>query len=689
MQNKKLKTLITTILFILLLSASNLVFAQEKDKITSYNMNITFSEQDKSLKVDETVKFTNPYDTALKDLVFHLYPDSYSSFETMPSPVFRAEGKELPKEQIGDINIEKVLVNSKEVKFTQDNQILKFPLETPLKKNEEIEIKISFTLKIPQGYNRLGYNNDVYYISNWYPILSIYDVKTNKWDENPFYPVGESNYSDIANYDITLNTNKNVVIASTGVVISENVKDDIKTTKIKAENVRDFVFMMSEKFKVISKEVNDIKINSFYITSDNLEKGSKDNAIKMLDIAADSIDFFSKTFGKYPYPEFDIVETYLSGGAMEYPQLIQMPKYSHGPDDDTGYSRWEEEAVVHEAGHQWWYVCVGNNEFMEPFLDESLTVFSTALYYEKKDGKYSQNGVLMKIRSSMSMRYPNSSAPFNTSVDKYKDFHEYTETIYRKAPIVFEDLRSQVGEEKFTKIMQTYFNRYLYKNATIEGFLDVVGEVSGEAIKNNIKTAITSKDYNPINLEPTEEQRRLLNIEMLKDELKTREKKVGLTIGSFMLKVINGEDILIVQPSNLSKDENDNVNAFIKSIQENLEQEYKVKIKIKKDIDLTDYDKNNNNLLIIGNPENNKYLSEISSKLPIAITLKGIMTDDVILKGDKNSGIFVMKGPQSPDKLSLVIFWQNTSPVYYDFQWDNYSEFIIRTEKGIEIRGKF
>lgn len=146
---------------------------------------------------------------------------------------------------------------------------------------------------------------------------------------------------------------------------------------------------MSPHFGVMSKEIDGIKVNSYYI-KDKDSKGQSKCAEQILNIAVDAVKFFSHEFGKYPYEELDIMETYLAGGAMEYPQIIQMGKYEDFmlEMEDIPFLL---EAAVHEVGHQWWYVTVGNNEFKEPFLDESFTSFSTAYYFEKNT-----RGILIK-----------------------------------------------------------------------------------------------------------------------------------------------------------------------------------------------------------------------------------------------------------------------------------------------------
>jgi hypothetical protein len=82
-------------------------------------------------------------------------------------------------------------------------------------------------------------------------------------------------------------------------------------------------------------------------------------------------------------------------------------------------------------------------------------------------------------------------------------------------------------------------------------------------------------------------------------------------------------------------------------------------------------------------------LLETSYDFPLAVTSKGLMLEDITIKGDKNTGMFIMKNPSNTDKLNLVIFWQNTKPYYFNPQWDNSTQYVIRTEKGIEIRSNF
>jgi hypothetical protein len=566
----------------------------------------------------------------------------------------------LEESEIGNIIITKVSIEGKTISHTQEDQILKIKPTENINPNEKIILDIEFTLKLPRGTNRLGHFNDVYSFTNWYPILSIYNPLNNTWDENPFSPIGESNYSEASNYDVTMEVSKNMIISSTGIDKSITYKDNKKIFNVVAENVRDFVFIMSPKFNMVSKTVNGVKIKSFYYEDED-KTTAKKQAYKLLDVGADSITFFSDTFGSYPYKEFDIVETFLSGGAMEYPQLIQMGQYSFNPDinykDTSNYIPFEIEATVHEIGHQWWFSIVGNNEFQEPFLDESLTVYSTAYYFEKQYGKLSSESAFSQFRLNFYPEKSEGAMPINTSVNKFSSWSDYSMTIYRKGPLVFEDLRQRVGEEKFLEILKNYFNSFKYKNATIEGLLDIVGQVAGEDIEGTIKDAINSKSYSPENLMLPEEERREIYQEKQRVRLLEIDKKYGISLDSIIARGILGEDVYIIKPTLLSQADASKLDSIISMLQENAKNQYGIVMKVKTEEDLSSEEIKNNNLILLGNPWNNQALNSINSELPISLTKYSLTMNDLTIYNSNISGQFSTENPYNKAKVVLVFFW--------------------------------
>jgi aminopeptidase N len=509
-KNKKIVIILTAILVLLIgyYSISRIAISREKNSLKEsiiknntlpelqksqagvkftgeralYVMDLSLNAKDKNLNGHEVIKFTNKYNSNLKDLVLHLYPDSYNSAETMPT--IGGNTRKLTDAELGDIKINSFKINGASVEYTEDKQVLKTKLEKEIKPGESVQLDIEFTLKIPMGRDRLAYYNDQYSLTNWYPILSVYDEKTNTWDENPFHPVGESNYSESSDYITSITVPKDMAVITTGVKLSKETNGDKDKITFEASNNRDFVLFMSKDYKVLSKEVDGIRVNSYYLKEETTAK-------RMLDLASESIKFFNSTFGKYPYPEYDIVETSLQGGAMEYPTVTQMGPYSHlAPEYNENNLTFFDEAVVHETAHQWWYSTVGNNEFREPILDESFTAYATALFFEKLYGEYSSKAV----KASFLTVPINGGAPIYRSTDKFT-WRDFSTVVYRLGPVVLEDLRQKVGKEKFIDIFRTYYDKYKFKNATFEEFLGIVKDKAGAEISEYVKNAFTTSNY--------------------------------------------------------------------------------------------------------------------------------------------------------------------------------------------------
>jgi hypothetical protein len=51
-----------------------------------------------------------------------------------------------------------------------------------------------------------------------------------------------------------------------------------------------------------------------------------------------------------------------------------------------------ESVVAHEAGHQWFYNVVGNDQINEPWVDESLDQYITGLYFLDTAGRNGYQG---------------------------------------------------------------------------------------------------------------------------------------------------------------------------------------------------------------------------------------------------------------------------------------------------------
>ncbi|MDA1775051.1 M1 family metallopeptidase [Bacillus cereus] len=466
-----------------------------------YQIEAELDPQQHRIQASESVSFKNKYMQNLNELVFHLYPDSYNTMETMsdifpkPTPEVLAKMQEkypdiTAEDFLGDIEITSVTIQGEKVSYTEQEQVLKIQLAKLLQPDECVDVKIDFTVKIPFGSQRMHYRDEIYSITKWYPILAMYDPKTEKWDENPYHPYGESDYSEFSDYKMKLTVPKEMVVAATGTE-KESIDQNKKIIQVDAPNVREFAFFVSPHYAKETTDIDGITLNSYY----DKRKDNKHFVLGGLNVARDKFEFFNQKFGQYVYPEFDIVETRIEGGNMEYrieggdteyPTIVQLQEYTHQSD---------HFALVHEIAHQWFYGMIGNNPYCDPALDEGFTIF--AHYYSRRPWATGMSKFQLPRTDEI---FTKVTGAINRPINQYSNLDDYATSIYSKGHFPLVDLYSKVGENKFDQIMKTYFEQNKFTNATFAKFFDAIDQVVGKEIRDYVEDAFTKPDYNPRHL---------------------------------------------------------------------------------------------------------------------------------------------------------------------------------------------
>lgn len=175
------------------------------------------------------------------------------------------------------------------------------------------------------------------------------------------------------------------------------------------------------------------------------------------------IEFFSKTFGEYPFikEKYGIAEFLWQMGAMEHQTITGI-----GSNFISG-KNFFEDVYVHELAHHWWGNAIGPSTWKDIWLNEGFSTYSEALYAESKSGKEAlQSTMLSKFSDEFS----------NTIYDPGKNL--FSPTVYDKGAWVLHMLRWEVGDSVFFNILRTYFEKYKYKNASTNDFIHVCENLS-------------------------------------------------------------------------------------------------------------------------------------------------------------------------------------------------------------------
>lgn len=444
-----------------------------------YKISVFYNPDESSIYGSQKIDYKNIEDADLNEIYFHIYPNAFRSKST--APVIGGFGDNYPEGfNPGQIDIVGVWINGSPVKWSVEGDAYTLLCIKPagkIRKNQKVGIKIDYQERLPHARTDFGSYNGIACFENWYPILCVYDAVG--WHKESYSKIGEPNFSEVSDYEVEIDLPKDEVVASTGKCIGEkNISSGRKRVTLKADNVRDFAWISSRYFKTVEKKYKGVTIKSFFMNDDR-EKG-----VSVLDICCKALDFYNESFGKYPYDVFSVAETSLYGGAMEYPEISSIGQlyYTYKVDDLF------ESAVVHELAHQWWYVVVGNNEYKEPWLDESMAAYSEYMYFEKYYGKDE-----MKKRLSQNTGNFKSSAHTGDSMDKFSSIGEYSLVVYIKGAYMLDEFRKKVGDEKFFEIMKKYYSLYKFKNADTNGFLGVVNDVCGDEAVKFIKLRLAGK----------------------------------------------------------------------------------------------------------------------------------------------------------------------------------------------------
>lgn len=325
-----------------------------------------------------------------------------------------------------------------------------------MKPGEKVSIDFKYNVKIPNCMGRFGYGDSTVNITNWFPIACVYDDRG--WNLKSYESVGDPFYSETSDFYVKILMPRKYDIGCTGKVISEKHDNEKIFYEIEANKVRDFAFILSDKFDIQTDSYKGVLISTYNLNKDLSEYTTE--------VAKDSIKIFSDLFGEYPYDTYSVVASDFYIGGMEYPNLVMI--------DSTLYKDSKkfilEYIIAHETAHQWWYSVIGNDEISEPWLDEALTEYSTVLYFENKYGK----GVGEKLIKTMEVQSRNYLCHnMFKATTQYKDSIEYSLNVYTKGAVIFNEVRNKVGDEVFFNTLKEYYSKYMYENVNGAKFVEM------------------------------------------------------------------------------------------------------------------------------------------------------------------------------------------------------------------------
>jgi hypothetical protein len=405
----------------------------------------------------ERVRYTNTEAVPLDALYFRLYPN-------------------LPGYG-GVMTVERVVLNGTPVEAAPEAEgsALRVPLDPPLDPGDTIDLTLWFREILPTGasagYGVFAFTDGVYALAGFYPTLPVYDDEG--WNVEVAPPYGDATFTDAAFYRVRLTVPADLTVVTSGSTLETlDNGDGTRTWVAVAGPMRDFYVAMSADYQAISQEVDGTRVNSYY------RSAQAPGGELALQYAIEALLIFNQRFGPYPYAELDLVATPTDAGGIEYPGAIVV---AQGLYDEAGGVF--ELATAHEVAHQWWYGLVGNDQLDEPWLDESLTNYSTYLYYEGTDSRSRADFIKQRVfrEPYRAVQEDGRDRGVAGPVASFSE-RDYGAIVYGKGPLFFDAVRAQLGDEAFFAALRAYLEAHRYGVAYPDELIAAFEDTSGQQI---------------------------------------------------------------------------------------------------------------------------------------------------------------------------------------------------------------
>lgn len=414
---------------------------------TAYTFVADLDYNKHSLLVRQTIQYQNNTGVDLPEIKLVVPPNARPNVFSLTSLVL-----------IGDV----VMTD-----YSLDGVTLTIPFDKALPIGDSISIALDYELSPKLQGGVLGYSAKQINFSDWYPFVPPYDI-VDGWIIHQPAEVGEYLVYDCADFDLTLN-----LMDGAGLIIAGNTEVaplDLDTFTMVQENARGITFSVSDQYSVLTNTTNSVTVKGYIF------KGHETAGQASVDYTANALQLYSELFGvPYPHQTMSVVESDFPDG-MEYDGLYYLSDFYFKLYDGTPQN-YLALLSVHETSHQWWFGVVGNDQALEPWLDESLATYSEYLYIERYHPE------LANWWWDYRVAYYKPAGRVNLTIYDQSDLRVYINAVYLEGAVFLDKLRQELGDDGFFTGLRSYTSTYNHKLATWDGFIKIMATEPSDAVK--------------------------------------------------------------------------------------------------------------------------------------------------------------------------------------------------------------
>jgi hypothetical protein len=485
------------------------------DRVVSYRIDASLDAVKHAVTGKEQLQWRNRSDREVRSVYLHLYLNGFanegSTFFT-ERDVLTAHGSArgnatLEKGQWGWIDLDKVQQGGTALKWSfvhpdggpaTDRSVVRIDLAQPVPAGGTLTLDIDFLSQLPRVVERTGWFGDFNLVAQWFPKIGVLELPGERgatavrWNVHEFHFNSEF-YADFGSYDVHLTVPSDYTVGAVGEPQGEAQTSGGKTTYHFVQgDVHDFAWVAAKGYKTLDGSYQgpgspNVAVRVLYPPE------YVASAQPVLKASIDSLGYFSRTLGAYPYKTLTaVVPPYNAdeAGGMEYPTFFTTEGYSKiVPGTLQQYAI--DFVTIHEFGHGYFYGILASNEFEEPMLDEGLNEYwDQRMLRQRKQGidfatpllKWlgivpSASGFMVE-RLTAGLAQP--ADPIGENAWDRLSSSSYG-SVYSRTAIAMHDLEERLGAQVTERAFAEYYKRWRYRHPSVADLRATLIDVSGDA----------------------------------------------------------------------------------------------------------------------------------------------------------------------------------------------------------------
>jgi hypothetical protein len=478
----------------------------------SYAIDVRLDHASRSLTGRAVLTWRNISSAATSELQFHLYYNAWRNTRSTwmrEAALGRRAGGPPPADAdwgwIDVTSVQLITGESRPVDLNSrrrfispddgnpdDRTVMQVMLPTPVLPGETVNVEVAWSSRIPRPFSRTGAVGSYYFLAQWFPKVGV--LEDGGWNCHQFH-AGTEFYADYGVYDVQMTVARGWVLGATGLERGRRDNADGTTTfTYHGEDVHDFAWTTSPDYQEHKARFEHPTLPPVEMRL-LLQPEHAGQESRHFDATRTALRYYGEWFGPYPYGHITIIDPAWQShaGGMEYPTLF------------TAGSRWlapsrvmdPEGVTIHEAGHQFWYAIVGNNEFEHAWMDEGFNTFSTGRateanpayrvnYYARRyfggfvPWVFNDITISREVDENGLSGYRASAKSDTPATPSYLYYPGTGGGLsYSKTALWLHTLERYLGWPLFQRVLATHFDRWKFRHPGPQDFFAIVNEVTG------------------------------------------------------------------------------------------------------------------------------------------------------------------------------------------------------------------